>query len=534
MLFMLPVCCLGQNVDFVMAFFQIVIMALSILSLNCNGLRDQSKRLGLLQWLRSMPVSPDIVCLQETHCLSVAECSLWFRSSGCLSALSPGSSHSCGCIILFRRTLSLLNSWSDSAGRFVQCEFSFMAKTFRVCSIYCPNRNPDRDLFLDDLIPRVDPSVSTVLTGDFNSGLFDASCVVDIWRYLHPASSVFTWTRWNDSLASRIDLVGIPYVWVPSVESREILPCPFSDHCAVLSSVLVPDVIPPGPGLWKLNTSVLHDDDYVQLISNAWVQWRSSMLRFPSLAKWWEEGKSLIKGLTIRYCCSKSAARSRNRDLLVHLIDHLKAKVDAGSVSCLGPYHSALSELANLDSQAARGAQVRSRVKWVEEGETSSVYFFRLEKKRSTDGWILALREDDGTIVSSPMDLCRVLSNFYSCLFSAVPTDLSVRSTLFDNLTSSLDGDQAALCEGLLSVSECYAALKGMARSKAPGSDGLPMEFYLKFWHVLGADLVAVLNSCFVSGSLSLCPSVEELFLYLLRREIALNLVIGGQLLSLM
>lgn len=105
-------------------------MALSILSLNCNGLRDQSKRLGLLQWLRSMPVSPDIVCLQEAHCLSVAECSLWFRSSGCLSALSPGSSHSCGCIILFRPTLSLLNSWSDSAGRFAQSEFSFMAKTF--------------------------------------------------------------------------------------------------------------------------------------------------------------------------------------------------------------------------------------------------------------------------------------------------------------------------------------------------------------------------------------------------------------------
>ena len=43
-----------------------------------------------------------------------------------------------------------------------------------------------------------------------------------------------------------------------------------------------------------------------------------------------------------------------------------------------------------------------------------------------------------------------------------------------------------------------------MARSKAPGFDGLPMEFYLNFWNVLGADLVAVLNSCFNSGSLSL------------------------------
>jgi len=39
-----------------------------------------------------------------------------------------------------------------------------------------------------------------------------------------------------------------------------------------------------------------------------------------------------------------------------------------------------------------------------------------------------------------------------------------------------------------------------MARRKAPGLDGLPMEFYLKFWNVLSNDLVSVLNSCLDSG----------------------------------
>ena len=43
-----------------------------------------------------------------------------------------------------------------------------------------------------------------------------------------------------------------------------------------------------------------------------------------------------------------------------------------------------------------------------------------------------------------------------------------------------------------------------MARQKAPGSDGLPAGFYLKFWAVLGNDLVQVLNLCYRSGSLSL------------------------------
>ena len=42
-----------------------------------------------------------------------------------------------------------------------------------------------------------------------------------------------------------------------------------------------------------------------------------------------------------------------------------------------------------------------------------------------------------------------------------------------------------------------------MACGKTPGCDGLPMEFYLKFWSVLGPDLVSVLNSAFSAGVLS-------------------------------
>ena len=55
-----------------------------------------------------------------------------------------------------------------------------------------------------------------------------------------------------------------------------------------------------------------------------------------------------------------------------------------------------------------------------------------------------------------------------------------------------------------MSVEKVLFALRGMARRKAPGLDGLPMRFYLKFWSVLGSDLVSVLNSSFDSGCLSL------------------------------
>ena len=120
------------------------------------------------------------------------------------------------------------------------------------------------------------------------------------------------------------------------------------------------------------------------------------------------------------------------------------------------------------------------------------------------DRHIAAVRTVDGQIVVSPEDLCGSFSSFYSSLFSAEPTDADAQESLLDNIESSLSTIQSESCEGLLSVEECFEALSGMAKRKAPGLDGLPAEFYLKFWHVLGQDLVHVLNSCYTAGSLTL------------------------------
>ena len=75
-------------------------MALTIISINVNGLRGPSKRAGFLHWLHSLPSIPNIVCLQEAHCMSSEEC-LSF-------VVSPGSINSCGCIVLYRPVLVLL------------------------------------------------------------------------------------------------------------------------------------------------------------------------------------------------------------------------------------------------------------------------------------------------------------------------------------------------------------------------------------------------------------------------------------------
>ena len=68
-----------------------------------------------------------------------------------------------------------------------------------------------------------------------------------------------------------------------------------------------------------------------------------------------------------------------------------------------------------------------------------------------------------------------ILSLPFTPIFSLLPVDSLAQQSLLSNLSAALSRDQADLCEGYLGVEECREALMGMARNKAPGSDGLPM-----------------------------------------------------------
>ena len=499
------------------------------LTLNINGLRDQVKRAAFLRWL--LLLQADIACLQETHSSSSAEATSWFSSSGFDVVASHGSVKSAGTCILYKRPCKLIDSFTDDAGRLASCKFELYGKIFQVASIYAPNRNPERNAFLDFLPAFLDESLPTLLTGDFNAvfdptldrrggapspyresvasltNLFSLFGCSDVWRAHHPVLHSYSWTSHDGTIASRIDLIGCPHDWVAGDSSSDRIPCPFSDHCAVSARLTIPESVPRGPGFWKLNCSLLSDPDYISLVSNFWLFWQSRMSSFPSLLPWWDEGKAQIKRLSIRYSAIKRRNADNERARLVQYATELKGLVYGGQTSVLSDYKEVLKRLEDLDLASARGAQIRSRTRWVEEGESSTAYFCRLERKHGNDSWISGIRRADNTLCSFFPEIISSLKSFYDSLLSSTHTDPAVRASMLSNLESSLSSVESDSCEGEISPSEALEALKGMAKNKTPGIDGLPAEFYLAFWNTLGRDLVLVINFAFQSGQLSLSQS---------------------------
>ena len=77
--------------------------------------------------------------------------------------------------------------------------------------------------------------------------------------------------------------------------------------------------------------------------------------------------------------------------------------------------------------------------------------------------------------------------------------DVSFQNELLSQIDTFLYDNERELCEGKLNLTDITTAMRGLSTGKTPGPDGLPQEFYARFWNLLGPHLflISVLKEVF-------------------------------------
>ena len=163
-------------------------------------------------------------------------------------------------------------------------------------------------------------------------------------------------------------------------------------------------------------------------------------------------------------------------------------------------------EYDSIYEQIAEGAIIRSKATWYEKGEKSNKYFLNLETHKKAKSSVRKVFNDEGMLITDQKKILQEIQNFCSNLCKCEPlrpSEEMLNSFLNNSGIPKLTFNEALICDGKLTVDECYKSLQLFESNKSPGNDGLTVEFYKAFWHILGNLMVDSLNCSYDFGELS-------------------------------
>ena len=504
--------------------FACLVMA-SFISWNVNGCHDSLKRYNILSSLKSNHYA-DFYFLQETHS-TVANQAQWQVVWRAPIYFSHGTSNSAGVAVLFPRNknVDVVSVKSVVQGRLLHLHIKMDDTSFHLLNIYAPSSGDDRCIFFESLrkfLLDFDlDNENIVIGGDFNctlvpdldrsshiephlkssqvfSSLVHRCKLSDAWRYFHKQAQNFTWQRGEQK--SRIDTFFINKRLTSKIKSVSIdSPTDLSDHSLVSLVLTMNSSVNKNP-VWCLNTSLLNDENYCTLIKEFWEGWRNEKDRFSSLQSWWDIGKQKIKELSQQYSAERVHHFKRSKQKLIEEIRTLETLIHT-QPSLKTRYHQQKDLLDSFQKLDTRGAVIRSRFQQLNDSDTNSQFFFSLEKYKGCRKSITHLQREDHTITENQREIRQLTRQFYQNLFTAEPVSPEAQNTLLHDLPQ-LPADKVTQLDEPISLDEYTFALKNIANGKTPGVDGIPCEFYKKFWSLLGNDFHQVFQKSISDGLL--------------------------------
>ena len=165
-----------------------------------------------------------------------------------------------------------------------------------------------------------------------------------------------------------------------------------------------------GDGYWKLNTAVLKERNYCEIINSLLLNLPKhvDIIEDPKIK--WDLIKSEVKHLTISYCKNRSRNFKQKITDIEKEIEEIENK-EHWEINMLRKTELE-TQLDELYKNMTKGAQIRSKAKWINEGEKNTSYFLRLENKHQAHNVINKVKNGSETYYKTD-DILNQICSYY-------------------------------------------------------------------------------------------------------------------------
>ena len=403
-----------------------------LFTFNVRGMRNKATRKKIFDLLKGK--NAYITLIQEAHCSQKQnnenkneDTVLWGREWGDESKilLNPNvNSRKGGTAILINPEAEIeINHYeAKHEGRTQFMLVKYLCgkelENILIINCYAPDTNPkDRveyfkllDTDIDDIRGK-QKCDHIILGGDFNIALEDIDRAKDkqaandesrnffkqmiakldvfgSWRRLNPDNEKYSWRRViknptaNENLntAARLDYIFISKSLLGNLDKAIIENSTLSDHDPVSMNLKSLGNIPRKKGLWKLNASLLDNARYRNYIEDIWFRHKREKLNYDNIKEWWEDWKKTFKEFSISYSVGLSKCKKQKRIKREKELAKAKEEFDRNpNRQNAQTLDNITEQIKEMENEELIGNMIRSRAKWVQEGEKPTKLFMNLE-----------------------------------------------------------------------------------------------------------------------------------------------------------
>lgn len=496
----------------------------SLLTLNVKGLISHQKQLCLHELTKNTKSS--ILCLQETN---LQEDSSFIHSNNFHFYINPPVQPQSGVAIALSNDIyhevEILSHQDLFSGYVQALNFKVKEKEYCILNVYMPQALPNALKVIEQLnsyLNKLKEETTIIVAGDWNATLEEKdrlNCVEirtqlvnelkilltqhnleDVWRNFNPEKSQFTFRGLHQNHPmSRLDRIYMKKTDLHLVHDTKIIPS-FSDHSAV-SLLLHSPTTKYRPPYWKFDNSLLNSKEFQQIVKNILLHFQEQSKQAGSdINIIWDKLKEELKFASQRYAKKSREEEKQQLAILLSHFSYLESKE-------LSPEDTKIllsieHEIANLyKNKAAENLKI-IEAQTVKEANTSSKFFLRLAKLAKPSSVINQL-EVNGEVTNERPKIFKAVYEEYKENFSnAKCNEINPSSPLYKDLPK-ISHEEREFCEEPITKEEILHSIQKAQLNRAPGFDGITIEFYKFFWKEI-QDLIEMLFKNFqTTGQLS-------------------------------
>lgn len=478
------------------------------------------------QWLLDLLLEKriDLACVQETkiETREQEESTREFFKRHYQVFVSHSSGKSGGCAVFVRRKHFLRvcpDIGHDDCGRISYVDCILANTLIRVICLYAPNNMNERKSFFELINSVVDTPAKVILAGDFNCvessedrfprraqadnsvkvlrSVLKENNLIDVIELARP-NNTQRYTHWQGDSSARLDRIYISDEFEFKDARYDVSPVPFSDHGLVTfewragtSHLSTPHT----SGHWKLNESLLEDDEFSTIIKEK-LRLAAENSVFDAVS--WEILKAEVKSEAMSYGERKAREKNLKKKELLHNLKTLIAADDSSPGNFREDIKAIKCELLTLMKERYMGAVVRSREKLVERDEQPSKLFQFFEKQRIKCNTIRQIRDENGQSFSTQEEIEDLFYEEYVRTFQKKDAcDGRLAESMLQQLQKEVSEEVRERTNTEIVESEIRWAIRKMPSNKSPGPDGIGSAFYKKFLDQLAPLLQKVFKDIF-------------------------------------